>query len=204
MGVYFFGDNNIIIPIFLFMARQKVKWISVEIAEEDSLHPYNNKPFPNFICQERYLAHSIVEVTKDESFFKTDENKKQLEYLLKNYLKKPVSFINENMVIIEEISLYGKSKPEDGYLYYLEDITSKKSLFCAFNELISLLKKKLKEKEVIVFYNGEKEKCVFDENNISNIISRMSNETHPINIIPYFKKTEGENIIIVPFKLIDN
>lgn len=183
------------------MPRVKEKIYAVEILEEDTLRQYHNY-LDNFISKEKTLYQSFHLADK-RNLFDSDKAKKDLQELIKDTNKKECYPIDNETVFIDEISHSGKLKLTDEYLYRFFDYNEKKGDFCTFNELITYLKKKIKNKYAIVYYNGITKKIEFSEDTIKPIIKEMTEDTHTISLNQLNGKgDEYEPIIIVPFKVI--
>lgn len=184
------------------MPRKKERIFSIEFPEEDTLHPHYN-PMLNFITKESNLIQGFHECDK-HGILKSNNNEKALEKAIKEYGKRQASFFSNVCFYMEEISLSKPLKSSDKYLYRFVDYNENKAGFCEFKEIISYVKKKIKNKYASLHYNGINEKQEFSENIIKNIISRMTTETHQITINSINgKNEEDDGITIIPFKIIE-
>lgn len=182
------------------MARKKERIFSVEIPEEGSQFVYVN-PFNNFIVKETNILNAFQEEDK-QSTLSEPANKKDLEAIIKSLGNKQLNFIGNTALYIDEISLSKPLKSSDGYIYRLRDYNENKHGFYTFNEVITYLKRKIKTKLVILSYNGTNETVEFSEKELSNIITRMSSDTHDISLVQTDGKTKESNLILItPFKI---
>lgn len=183
------------------MPRVKEKIYAVEILEEDTLRQYHNY-LDNFISKEKTLYQSFHLADK-RNLFDSDKAKKDLQELIKDTNKKECYEIDTETVFIDEISHSGKLKLTDEYLYRFYDYNEKKGDFCAINEIIAYLKKKIKNKYANIYYNGITKRIEFNDSEVKKIIKEMSENTHTISLCQLNGKgDEYEPIIIVPFKVI--
>ena len=78
-----------------------------------------------------------------------------------------------------------------------------KQSFVNFNDTIKEIDKKIKNKYVRVSYDGNNEKLCYSKNEIANILSRMSNDTHEVSLCQIKGNGEDDNLIIItPHKVI--
>ena len=178
------------------MPKKKEKYYAVDMLEVDSNHEHHN-PILNFISKEKELENSFNECDVNKVLTPTS-----LKELLSGIDKKPMKFINGDAIFIEEISLSKKFKPSDKYFYRIDDYNENKATFGGFNETLDYVKKKVKNKYALVSYNGINEKIEFSEDAISNIITRMTANTHVIVINQLsIRGDESDSIMITPFKI---
>lgn len=182
------------------MPRKKEKLFYVETQEEDTLREHNNYLL-NFVSPEKILYQSFHACEK-RNLFGSDEAKKDLQVLLNDKEKKPYYPIDQETVFIGEISLSGKLKPSDEYLYHLIDTNDKKEVFISFNDVLTYIKKKIKNKYVFLHYNGINERIEFSEEKVKTVIKEMTENTHVISLNQINGKgEEQEPIIITPLKI---
>ena len=183
------------------MPRKKTVYLGVEFYEPDTLHK-NNLPVINFICEDKKLEQSFLENCKPH-FFEDANNKKQLEYILKNYTKNPMQFLNGYMLFLDEISLSGKVKSSEQYLYHLLDYNGLKTGYFGFDDIIKEITKRVRNKHVKILYDGEVEICLYDENDFANILTRMTIETHNVSISIIKNNGDEDSLInITPLKVL--
>lgn len=181
---------------FNVMAKQKEKTFSVEMLEIDGNHKHHN-PILNFICKEKDLENSFIECCEDKSI-----KQETFKELINNFKKNKTNFINNDIVYIEEISLSKKFKPSDKYYYRIDDYNENKATLGCFNEVIDYLKKKIKNKYALISYNGINEKIEFSEDIVTNVLSRMTAQTHVVVFNQLnIRGEESDSIMITPFKI---
>ena len=179
------------------MVRQKEKIFSVEMLEVDGNHEHHN-PILNFICKEKDL---------ENSFNKCDVGKVLNAVIVKTLLSdiesEPMKFINGNCVFIEEINPLKKFNSLDNYYYRINDYNENKAILGGFNDVIDYLKRKIKNKYAMISYNGINEKIEFSEKMVSDILSRMTGNTHVVVLNQLNNRgEESDSIIVTPFKII--
>ena len=186
------------------MPRKKEKYFKIEMGEENTLSEYHN-PFLNFITKEGNLRNAFEECDIYH-ILKERKNESDLEYIIKNInnpREKNIFTIGNNVLYIYEISLSKPLKSSDKYLYHIFDYNDNKETLCGFKEVLLYIKKKIKNKYAFLHYNGINERIVFSENEIENIITRMTANTHQISVNQINGKgEEDETILITPFKII--
>lgn len=184
------------------MPRKKERIFSIEFPEEDTLHPYHN-PILNFVAKENNLIKGFHECDV-HNILKIGNNEKELEKAIKEYGKRQTSFFSDICFYMEEINLSKPLKSFDNYIYRFIDYNENKTDLCGFKELVSYIKKKIKNKYAFFHYNGINEKLEFSEDVLNNIITRMTAKTHQITVNEINGKGEEDNgIIIIPFKIIE-
>ena len=182
--------------------RKKERIFSIEFPEEDTLHPYYN-PILNFVAKENNLIQGFHECDV-HSILKIGNNEKELEKAIKEYGKRQASFFSDICFYMEEISLSKPLKSSDKYLYRFINYNENKTGFCNFKEIVTYIKKKVKNKYAFFHYNSVNEKLVFSEDVLKNIITRMTAETHQITVNEINGKgEEDKGIIVIPFKIIE-
>ena len=182
------------------MARRKERIFTIETPEENSLIPYNNA-FINFVCKESNLVDCFNHCDKLQ-ILSEPSKKKDIDNIIKNLGIKSLNFVDSVALYIDEISLSKPLKSSDGYIYRLRDYNENKHGFYTFNEVITYLKRKIKTKIVNLSYNGTNETVEFSEKELSNIITRMSSDTHDVVIVQVDNKNrESDLIIVTPFKI---
>ena len=182
------------------MPRKKTVLMSVTCVEPDTLHHFN-KPFLNIICSDTKLEESLSE-SLNKTLQSDSSNKKKLSSILKTKSKNNIYYFDDVMFFVEEVNPTCKIKSSDKYIYNIIDYMSHKSTFFTFKETLSEVSKKIKNKYVKLNYDGVNEKIVYDENELANIITRMTPETHDVSIAQVKGNGEEDNcLIIVPYKL---
>lgn len=182
------------------MGRKKEIILSVSCVETDT-NRENYKPFTNFICKKNDLESSFIDVDKNH-IFKENNYRKALDSVLKLQSKTNVYFIDDIECYIDEIVFNSKIKPSDKYFYRLMDYGSNKVVFVSFKDLIPEINKRIKNKYARVWYNGTIEKITYDANEISNIIARMTTDTHEISIAQLKGNGDEDDILLItPYEL---
>lgn len=183
------------------MPKRKETVIAVSVNEPDTKH-HQNSPIYNFICQESNLENAFILMDKEKFFNEKIENVKSFLKQNRNLYDKPF-LINLDLIYIEEVKISKPFKSFDDYIYQITDYDGMKQSFVNFNDTIKEIDKKIKNKYVRVSYDGNNEKLCYSKNEIANILSRMSNDTHEVSLCQIKGNGEDDNLIIItPHKVI--
>lgn len=173
----------------------------------DTLRPETGKHFNNFICYDNQILECFKAADRRNQW--KDNNKaceKEVENLIK-YMAKPkggVQFFFNEEVSLSEITLSDKVKPSVDYIYRVRD-WDKTFMNCdtytTFKDAVQTILKKIKNKYCVVRYHGLREKIECTENEISNILARMSNDTESLHVTQMDKnEEESDGITITIYK----
>jgi len=177
------------------MPKKITRTISFYFNEVDTLH-HQTTPFVNFCCKETQLKPTLLELDKDNIFKNNDKLLSSIQVGKENY-------INGIMVFIDEIVIESKLKPTDTYVYRFHDYATNKVSYLSFNDVLKETNKKIKNKYAQVAYDSFFDKIEYSEDEMANILSRMSANTHDITIGQIKSNGDYDDIaIITPLKYI--
>ena len=185
--------------------RKKAKIMAFETLCADSLHAPLGRTCRNFICYEDKVKDNILESFRKDSYRKEVGIVRDIDTLLsfKTELRDGIGNIRDDMVSLVPIEVNKTVKPGVSYIYRVKDYTLAKptDFYGTKKDILDFMQKKIKTKNIMVCYNGVRERREFNVDEISDILSGLEEDTIDFDICPLGRgDAEGDILLITIFK----
>ena len=181
--------------------RKKAKIMAFETLCADSLHAPIGRTCRNFICYEDRVRENISNSFRKDAYKKDIGIERDIDTLLsfKTELRDGIGNIRDDMISLIPVEVNKSVKPGIEYVYRVKDCTLAKpiDIYGTKKDALDYIQKKIKTKNALVCYNGNREKREFNIEDIDGILATLEEDTIDFDICSLGRGDAESDILLV-------
>lgn len=187
------------------MARKKERIMAFDTLQPDTLHRHTERVCRNFVCFEKNIRDCLDSQCRKDDWKHSNTSESEIKTLLgyQTELRDGLGNLGIDMVSLVPITLEKSVKTTTPYIYRTMDYSLSKPaiVFGTKKDALQTIQKKIKTKNVVMYYDGKMERCEFNIDYIDQILGTLEEDTIDFSIEPIGRNgMEGDTVMVSIYK----